>query len=133
MGHRLCIRTDEYLAWESGEHEITVNELPALQRALDVPLSELIDLDAPDILELKKAILLTYKSIQTLKRRATTDGQRLLIDRITAHLLRAMPEMEDVAGWCEVGKRRAADELSAREEHVVDSIYFSEQPTLMAM
>lgn len=114
---------------EDEGHDLTVAELLACQQALDVPLSELIDVPCP--VESRAAVLRAYKSALSLREEAEHPSVQRLAERMIRDLLTAFPELDGstrawigqrgVRSWPSVGARRNPDEPSMRDLKIIDT------------
>lgn len=128
MGRRLDKTAGEYALLESPDHELTVRELIDCCEVLGVPPREFFDDE--ELVPVRANVLRAYKSALTLKRIATTNAQKVIVDRLCEDLLKLVPEMAGVRddqhtgvnGWNAVGHRRGPDEISMREEFPVSSV-----------
>jgi transcriptional regulator with XRE-family HTH domain len=102
--------------------DLTLSRLHWWQRALDVPMTELlVEPDAglsPPILE-RARVLRMMKTVAAMKEVAEGDSLQRLIDTLENQMLEIAPEMTGVQPWNSVGQRRTVDELGRVAEQMV--------------
>jgi hypothetical protein len=107
--------------------DLPLSQLYKWQKALDVPLAEL--LVAPrralsPAIDRRARLVRLMKSVRSLQRLADTDPLRILAQRLADQLIEIMPELVDVDSWPAVGQRRMTDDVSALELRAVpDSVF----------
>jgi len=99
---------------EQSTTDLKISDLHRWQKALDVPLSELLvesedSLSGP-ILERARMVRL-MKTVAAIKERAEGTPVCRLATMLTEQILEIMPELEDVGPWHSVGQRRSANDL----------------------
>ena len=113
---------------EDPDADLTLSELYRWQRALEVPVANLlVDLDAPlSTPVLKRAQMLKLmKSAVTILEKAETEPVRRMAQRIVDQLIDLMPELEGVSPWHEVGQRRTREDYGRIVERLLpeDALY----------
>lgn len=109
---------------EEEDCDLTLSRLYQWQRALEVPVSDLLDdsagpLSAP-VLERARLVKL-MKTVASIIEQAPTPSIRRMADRLVDQLVEIMPELRGVAPWPSVGQRRSGEEygrIVERSYHV---------------
>jgi transcriptional regulator with XRE-family HTH domain len=127
---RMGIEMREARRQERPDANLTLSELYRWQRALEVPVANLlVDLDAPlSTPVLKRAQMLKLmKSAVTIIEKAETEPIRRMSQRIVDQLVELMPELEGVSPWHEVGQRRTREDYGRIVERLLpeDALYES--------
>jgi transcriptional regulator with XRE-family HTH domain len=118
------LRVDEsaVVQQEQETSDLSLNELFQWQRALGVPVADLlVDSDAPlsNPVMGRARMVKIMKTAQSIMEKAQTNSQRRLVTMLIEQLLEVMPELRDVAAWNAVGKRRTQDELGRAVERTL--------------
>ena len=126
---RLGISIEQVREQEEPTHDLTLSELQAWQRVLEVPINDLlVDCEAP----LSAPVLTRARLLKVMKTvRAIKEANKCVsIDRMTTmleqQLIEVMPELKDVAAWHSVGQRRSHDELGRTAERVLPDTFFTD-------
>ena len=103
--------------------DLTVSQLHQWQKALEVPICEmLVEPDhsalSPPILE-RARLLRMMKTAQSLREEASDPGQERLAENLVNQLIEIMPELKDIAPWHTYGQRRSLDEVGRVAEQPV--------------
>jgi len=97
---------------EQESTDLRLSDLRKWQKALDVPLAELVeDSDAPlsrPVMERARMIRL-MKTAAAIHERAPVAIQRMA-QMLVEQLVEVMPELKDVSPWHQFGQRRSLDE-----------------------
>lgn len=119
---RMGVSLEQVRQQEEGSADIRVSDLQRWQRALDVPIADLlVEQDAP----LSGPVLNRARMLRVMKTvRAIAEGNHDAgVARLTAmlenQLLEIMPELEEVGAWHSVGQRRTQDEMGRVAERPV--------------
>ena len=126
MARRLGVDVSTVLQQEQEDSDLPLQILYQWQRALDVPVADLlvdpdVCLSAP-VLE-RARMVKVMKTSMTLMEKVRTNSQRRLVTRLIDQLLEIMPELREVSAWHEVGQRRTLDELGrAIERSIPDDL-----------
>jgi transcriptional regulator with XRE-family HTH domain len=119
MARRLNVDIGRVKLQEKEDTDMWLSTLYEWQRALDVPVSELL-VDCDDPLSapvLKRAQMLRLmKTAKAMLERAHQPSIRRLAQMLVEQLLEIMPELEDVNPWHIVGQRRTQAELGQAAE-----------------
>lgn len=107
---------------EASTTDLSLSDLLRWQRALDVPVSDLlVEQEAP----LSGPVLNRARMLRVMKTaRAITEGNQdpavaRLAQMLESQLLEIMPELEEVGAWHSVGQRRTQDEMGRVAERPV--------------
>ena len=101
---------------EQESTDLRISDLRKWQKALDVPLNELLvepdtDLSGP-IMERARLIKL-MKTAGAIKEKAQSPGMQRMAQMLCDQLVDIMPELEEVSPWHSFGQRRSLDEFGA--------------------
>jgi transcriptional regulator with XRE-family HTH domain len=111
-------------AQENETTDLHISDLHKWQKALDVPVSEL--LEEPDtqlsrpVLERARMIRL-MKTAQAILERSTSTSIRRMAEMLVSQLNEIMPELEGVGAWHSVGQRRSLNELGRIAENTIST------------
>lgn len=109
-------------AQESESTDLHISDLLKWQKALDVPVSEL--LEEPDtqlsrpVLERARMIRL-MKTAQAILERSNSTSIRRMAQMLIEQLTEIMPELKHVGAWHSVGQRRSLNELGRIVERTI--------------
>jgi transcriptional regulator with XRE-family HTH domain len=123
---RMGVPMDQVRREERPETDLTLTQLARWQRALEVPLIDLlVDNDAPlsaPVLERAKWLRLmkTVKAIEELKASPSVTRMAQMLEQ---QVLDIMPELKEVGAWHSVGQRRTQDEMGRIVEEVVPTSF----------
>jgi transcriptional regulator with XRE-family HTH domain len=110
----LNVQETEVRRQEQESHDLPVSQLYEWQKALDVPIAELL-VESDDTLSqplMQRAQLVRLmKTAAALLENASQDTTRLMAQTLVDQLVEVMPELEGVSAWHTVGKRRSLNEL----------------------
>jgi hypothetical protein len=109
--------------------DMLLSDLQRWQRALDVPISELlVDSDAPlsEPVLTRARLLRVMKTVQAIRESATSPSIQRFATMLAQQLIELMPELEGVAAWHSVGQRRSPNELGRIAERVLPDSYFND-------
>ncbi|HEY4233566.1 MAG TPA: hypothetical protein VGM76_09070 [Lacipirellulaceae bacterium] len=126
---RMGISIEQVREQEEPTHDLLVSQLQAWQRALEVPINDLlVDCDAPlSAPVLTRARLLkVMKTVRAIKEGTKCVSIERMADMLEQQLIEVMPELKDVAPWHTVGQRRAHDELGRTAERVLPDSFFTD-------
>jgi transcriptional regulator with XRE-family HTH domain len=112
-------------AQEQATTDLRLSDLYNWQRALDVPVSELlVDEDGPLSRPVRErgAMLKIMKTARSLVESAPPGPARRMAENLVEQLLELMPELKDVSPWHSVGQRRSLDELGRIAEQPIGDL-----------
>ena len=129
VAQRLGRTVSEVRAQEDERADLLVSELYRWQKALEVPLEELLkepeDSLSP-MVSMRAQLLKVMKTAMAIRRQARSECERRLGRLLTEQLLEIMPELKEVSGWPAVGHRRRADELGRIGENPIPDDWLHE-------
>ena len=98
---------------EQEDTDLRISELHKWQKALDVPLAELVEeTDVPlsrPVMERARMIRL-MKTAAAIHERSEEEGIQRMAQMLVEQLVEIMPELKDVSPWHTYGQRRSLDE-----------------------
>jgi transcriptional regulator with XRE-family HTH domain len=113
---------------EDEETDLKLSDLYRWQKALDVPISELLvepgtSLSNP-VME-RAQLLRLMKTAMSILENSRSPGVRRMAQVMVEQLIDMMPELESVTGWHTVGQRRRLDEYGRVVERCIpeDALY----------
>ena len=101
-------------AQEQDTTDLRLSDIYKWQRALDVPVSELlVEEDEPLSRPVRErgAMLKIMKTARTLLESAPKGPAHRMAENLVEQLLELMPELKEVSPWHSVGQRRSLDEM----------------------
>ncbi|TWT99934.1 hypothetical protein Pla108_08780 [Botrimarina colliarenosi] len=111
---------------ERPDTDLTLSQLARWQKALEVPLIDLlVDNDAPlsePVLKRAKWLRL-MKTVKALEELKATPAATRMAQMLEQQVLEVMPELQDVGAWHSVGQRRTQDELGRIAEDIVPTSF----------
>lgn len=123
---RMGVPMDQVRREERPDSDLTLTQLARWQRALEVPLNDLlVDNDAPvSAPVLKRArwlrLMKTVKALGELKATPAVSRMATMLEQQVTEI---MPELADVGAWHSVGQRRTQDELGRIAEDIVPTTF----------
>jgi transcriptional regulator with XRE-family HTH domain len=114
IARRLNLDIEQVRRQEEETADLPLSVLYAWQKALDVPIAELLteadySLSSP-ILERSQLVRL-MKTVLAIQRQTRQESVRRMTATMIAQLVEIMPELAQVSPWHAVGKRRRLSEL----------------------
>ncbi len=112
-------------AQEQSTTDLRLSDLYNWQRALEVPVSELlVDEDGPLSRPVRErgAMLKIMKTARSLVESSPPGPSRRMAENLVEQLLELMPELKDVSPWHSVGQRRSLDELGRIAEQPIGDL-----------
>jgi transcriptional regulator with XRE-family HTH domain len=107
---------------EQGSTDLRLSDLHKWQKALDVPLTELVtDDELPlslPVMERARLIRL-MKTATAIHERAPSPGIKRMAQMLVEQLVEIMPELRDVSPWHQFGQRRSLDEFGRIMERTI--------------
>ncbi len=122
MARRLGSDVSSVLHQEQETSDLELSVLYHWQRALDVPVADLlVDSDAPlsaPVME-RARMVKVMKTAVAIMEKAQTNSQRRLVTMLVEQLIEIMPELREVSAWHSVGQRRTLDEFGRAIERTL--------------
>jgi transcriptional regulator with XRE-family HTH domain len=127
LARKLNIEVTEVRRQEDPEADLSLSKLYEWQKALDVPVSELL-VESDDALSkplLQRAQLVRLmKTALAIREQAEAEGVNGLSQTLIDQLAEVMPELRGVSAWHAVGKRRGLGELGiAAQRSMSDAVF----------
>lgn len=127
MARRLNIEIEQLRQQESATADLPLSVLYAWQRALDVPISELLveaeDMLTTPVLERSRLVRL-MKTVLAVRGRAKQESIQRMAQTMFNQLVEIMPELADIGPWQAVGKRREQNDLGmAAHRRLADTVF----------
>ena len=127
LARRMNVELSTIREQESESYDLTLSQLYEWQKALEVPVTELLaeadDNLAASILQ-RAQLVRVMKSALAIKEEARQESVRRMVETLIDQLLEIMPELAGVGPWHAVGKRRRLDELGAAAERLMSENVF---------
>ena len=101
-------------AQEQHTTDLRLTDIYKWQRALEVPISELlVEEDEPLSRPVRErgAMLKIMKTVRSIVESANDGPTRRMAENLVEQLLELMPELKEVSPWHSVGQRRSLDEM----------------------
>jgi transcriptional regulator with XRE-family HTH domain len=127
VARRLNIEVDELRRQERTTADLPLSTLYAWQKALDVPIGELL-VEAGDslvspVLE-RSQLLRLMKTVLAIRGQAKQESIRRIAQTMFEQLVEIMPELAHISPWHAVGKRRRRNELGvAAHRHLAEDVF----------
>jgi transcriptional regulator with XRE-family HTH domain len=129
MARRLNTDVKQIQQQERETSDIALSVLYAWQKALDIPVSELL-IDESDSLTspvLRRSQLVRLmKTVLAISRQAKQPSIQRMAQTMTEQLIEIMPELAHISPWHVVGKRRRLNELGMAAQRQISSRVFIE-------
>jgi transcriptional regulator with XRE-family HTH domain len=130
LARKLKTSVAQVLEQEEPGSDMTLSTLYQWQRALGVPVAELLVEQDDDELSqpiLKRSRMLRLmKTAQSIEEMATQPRVRRMTQNLIEQLIEIMPELQDVGPWPLVGQRRSLSDLGRAVERFLPMSAFSE-------
>jgi len=114
MARRLNVDIEQVRQQERETANLPLSVLYAWQKALDVPIAELLveasDSLASPVLERSQLVRL-MKTVLAVRERARQESIQRMAQTMSNQLVEIMPELANIGPWQTVGKRRQRSEL----------------------
>lgn len=124
---RMHTSIDQVRRQEEPEHDMLLSELVRWQKALDVPLADLlVETDGPlsEPIMTRARLLRIMKTVRAIKETATSSSIQRFATMLEQQLVELMPELKDVAAWHSIGQRRSPNEVGRTAERVLPDNFF---------
>jgi transcriptional regulator with XRE-family HTH domain len=102
--------------------DLKLSDLYKWQRALDVPVAELlVDTDEPLSRPVREraALLKVMKTARSILESAPSGAVRRMAENLVEQLVELMPELAEVSPWHSVGQRRSLEEIGRIAEQPI--------------
>jgi transcriptional regulator with XRE-family HTH domain len=129
VARRMGTTMEQVRRQEDPQTDLPLSELYQWHSALEVPVSDLlVESNSPlsEPILTRARLLRIMKTVRALKDSATAVSVLRFATMLEQQLVELMPELEDVAPWHSVGKRRSPDELGRTAERVIPDALFGE-------
>ena len=126
---RLHMSMDQVRRQEEPANDILLSELFPWQKALDVPLADLlVETDGPLSVPImtRARLLRIMKTVRAINETATSSSIQRFATMLEQQLVELMPELKDVAAWHSIGQRRSLNELGRTAERVLPDTFFND-------
>jgi hypothetical protein len=124
---RMHTSIDQVRRQEEPVTDMLLSELLRWQKALDVPLADLlVETDGPlsEPIMTRARLLRIMKTVRAIKETATSSSIQRFATMLEQQLVELMPELKDVAAWHSIGQRRSPNELGRTAERVLPDTFF---------
>ena len=124
---RMHTSIDQVRRQEEPENDMLLSELLRWQKALDVPLADLlVENDGPlsEPIMTRARLLRIMKTVRAIKETATSSSIQRFATMLEQQLIELMPELKDVSAWHSIGQRRSPGELGRTAERVLPDNFF---------
>ena len=129
VARRLGKSVEQVRRLEEPASDMLVSELYEWQRALEVPIFELLmDVNAPlsQPVLTRARLLRVMKTVRAIKEASKCVPVVRMATMLEQQLVEMMPELQDVAPWHSVGQRRSHDELGRTAERIIPDTFFND-------
>jgi transcriptional regulator with XRE-family HTH domain len=115
-------------AQEQATSDLRLTDIYKWQRALDVPIAELLVDEAESLsrpVRERGAMLKIMKTARSIVDSASDGPTKRMAENLVGQLLDLMPELKEVSPWHSVGQRRSLDEMGRiAEQPLGDPSYY---------
>lgn len=104
---KLGISVSEAREQEKPTSDLTISQLTAWKRVLEVPFSEIViqtEDEPADPIRNRAMLLKVMKSVKSVRQHSREERIRILADNAISQLVALMPELEQVSAWPDVGQ-----------------------------
>jgi transcriptional regulator with XRE-family HTH domain len=127
IARRMNVEIEQVRRQEQESANLTLTELYAWQKALDVPVGELL-VEAGDSLATpvltRSQLVRLMKTVLAVRDQAKQESIRRMAETMAGQLVEIMPELANIGPWPSVGKRRRQNELGvAAERRLADDVF----------
>jgi hypothetical protein len=109
--------------------DLPLSTLYAWQKALDVPIAELLAEPGdglPSSISLRSQLLRLMKTVQAISEKTKQDSIRWMAQTMVGQLVEIMPELESVGAWNISGRQRRLSELGVAAQRRLSEDMFVE-------
>ncbi len=122
VARRLGIEVKRYRAMEDPHHDLSLSELHALQVALDVPITDLLQdrhsLSRP--VEERAKLVKIMKTAAAMREAKSNPQMTRMTTMLCTQLVELMPELAEVSGWPQFGARRGTSAIGKALQQPID-------------
>ncbi len=129
VARRLNKSADQVRRLEEPTSDMLVSELYQWQKALEVPICDLLlDCDAPlsEPVLARARLLKIMKTVRAIQETTKCVSIERMANMLEQQLIEIMPELKEVSAWHSVGQRRSHDEVGRIAERVIPDSFFSD-------
>jgi transcriptional regulator with XRE-family HTH domain len=126
VARRMHTSIDQVRRQEEPGNDMLLSELLRWQKALEVPLADLlVESDGPlsEPTMTRARLLRIMKTVRAIKETATSSSIQRFATMLEQQLVELMPELKDVAAWHSIGQRRSPNELGRTAERVLPDTF----------
>ncbi|MEN1678087.1 MAG: helix-turn-helix transcriptional regulator [Planctomycetota bacterium] len=126
---RMGVPPEQVRQQEIASADIRLSDLHRWQRALDVPVNELlVEQDSPlsGPVMSRARMLRVMKTVRAIAESNSDPSVGRLTSMLETQLLEIMPELQEVGAWHSVGQRRTQDEMGRVAERPVSDNFASD-------
>jgi transcriptional regulator with XRE-family HTH domain len=127
VARRMNLEVSDIRRHEEENADLPLSTLYEWQKALDVPVSELLvesqDTLAQPLVQRAQMVRL-MKTVLAILEQADQEAVRLMAQTLVDQLIETMPELRGVSAWHAVGKRRRLDELGVAAQRTLSDECF---------
>ena len=126
---RMHTSIDQVRRQENPFCDMLVSELSRWQKALEVPITDLlVDSEAPlsEPVLTRARLLRIMKTVRAIKESTNSPPIQRFATMLEQQLIELMPELQDVAAWHSIGQRRSPNELGRTAERVLPDTFFGD-------
>jgi len=124
---RMHTSIDQVRRQEDPASDLLLSELLRWQKALDVPIADLlVESEAPlsEPVLTRARLLRIMKTVRAIKETAGSAAIQRFATMLEQQLVELMPELKDVAAWHSIGQRRSPNELGRTAERILPDTFF---------
>ena len=123
VAKRMGVDVRTYRAMETPTTDLTLSELNAVQRALEVPLVDLL-VDSQSLsrpVEERAKLVRTMKTAIAIRETKASSKIARLSQMLCEQLIELMPELKEVGGWPQFGARRGQSAVGRVLSNPIDT------------
>lgn len=126
---RMHTSIDQVRRQEEPSCDLLVSELLRWQKALDVPIGDLlVESESPlsEPILTRARLLRVMKTVKAIQETATSNSIQRFATMLEQQLVEVMPELKDVTAWHSIGQRRSPNELGRTAERPLPDSFFGD-------
>jgi transcriptional regulator with XRE-family HTH domain len=127
VARRLGKSVDQVRRLEEPTSDMFLSELYEWQRALEVPIMDLlVDSSAPlsEPVLTRARLVRVMKTVRAIKEQTKSVSIERMATMLEQQLTEVMPELKDVSAWHSVGQRRSHDEVGRTAERIIPESFY---------